>query len=62
MIIKCWNLVLNAWGLKRFMVVVDITKKIDWLNAIRPKKKKIQWNSNLAKFDANLSFNAYWKL
>jgi hypothetical protein len=40
MIIKCWNLVLNAWGLKRFMVVVDITKKLIGWTQLGQKKER----------------------
>jgi hypothetical protein len=61
MSIKCWNLGLNAWGSKRFMVVVDITTTlIGW--AQLGQKKEIEWNSNLGKLGVNFNFNPYWKL
>jgi hypothetical protein len=36
--IKCWNLGLNAWGLKRFMVVLDITTTLIGWAQLGPKK------------------------
>jgi hypothetical protein len=60
--IKRWNSRLNAWGLKICIPAVQLQNTTTVIGWRQSGKKKTRWNSDLVKFDANLSFQYLLKL